>query len=1017
MTALNIKPTHKIVKDYFDELSRITAQGGLNEGAVKPAFSKLLSHCCKSKQLTLVEEQTYGKIRVDGVIKDESQFPLGYWEAKDTNDDLPTEIKKKFAKGYPKTNILFQSPGHAILYQDGEKILDCDLNNADYLIEAIAVFLSYQKPEYKEWTKAVEEFKGRVPELAEELKKKIEEERQGNQRFIAAFNGFADLCRNAINPNIADAAIEEMLIQHLLTERIFSRVFDNPEFAKRNVIASEIEKVIDALTSRSFSRQEFLKKLDRFYAAIERAASTISDFSQKQGFLNTVYEKFFQGFAVKVADTHGIVYTPQPVVEFMVKSVDELLRAEFGRSLGDAGVHILDPFVGTGNFLLHVMRAIPKTLLAQKYASELHCNEVMLLPYYIASMNIEHEYFTQTGEYKPFEGICLVDTFELAEPKNKEFSFLTQANTARVNKQKNSPIFVIIGNPPYNAHQINENDNSKNRKYPVIDKRVAETYAKSSMATNKNALSDVYVKAFRWASDRISDEGIVAFVSNNSFINNFTFDGMRKHLANDFSSLYILDLGGDVRKNPKISGTSHNVFGIQVGVSINLLIKKKNAKMGEINVFYNSVDAFWRKEQKYDYLSGKSSYKGIDWQKLQPNKKNNWLVDGHQEDFETLVPIGTKEAKSGDTNESIFSIYSNGVVTNRDVWTYNFIKDELGSNMQRMINTYNEHVFRWSRSSSPKGKAIDDFVTNDDKNIKWCSRLKECLKRGQFAEFSKIKIRNSLYRPFCFQYIYFDEIMIHRQGQFRSIIPTLECENENKIICLPAIGATKTFHCLATNLISDLHLTGDSQCFPFYIYNEDGANRRENITDWALNQFKTHYNNKKITKWDIFYYVYGLLHSKAYRARYEANLKRELPRLPYAPDFFAFAKAGKRLADLHLNYETAPEWPLLRVENPKLPLDWRVDKMKLSKDKKQIVYNDFLTLTGVPEAAYEYRLGNRSALEWVIDQYQISVDKRSGITNDPNRLDDPQYIVRLLGQVITVSVETVKIVNSLPEIQ
>ena len=341
-----------------------------------------------------------------------------------------------------------------------------------------------------------------------------------------------------------------------------------------NIIAHEIDKVIQALTSQSFSREGFLTKLDRFYHAIEATAAAIDEYSQKQSFLNTVYERFFQGFSVKVADTHGIVYTPQPIVDFMVRSVDHLLSYEFGRSLGDPGVHILDPFVGTGNFIMRTMREIPKTRLEAKYAAELHCNEVMLLPYYIASMNIEHAYFEATGTYKPFEGICLVDTFELAEAKQP--SLFAQANLERVERQRKTPIFVIIGNPPYNAKQLNENDNNKNRKYPVIDARVSETYAKDSKATNKNALSDMYVKAIRWASDRIikNQEGIVAFVSNNSFADQIAFDGLRKHLAQDFDEIYVLDLGGNVRQNPKLSGTTHNVFGIQVGVSISFFIRK-----------------------------------------------------------------------------------------------------------------------------------------------------------------------------------------------------------------------------------------------------------------------------------------------------------------------------------------------------------------------------------------------------------------------------------------------------------
>jgi predicted helicase len=578
MPYLNLKANSQPVQTFYREIKEKQQLSFLHEGAVAPHFSKLLQYCGRQFNWTLIEQYPIARLgrhplKADGALLDEFKLVHGLWEAKDTQDDLPTEAKKKFQADYPPDNILFQAPDRAILYQNGSQVIDADITKPPELIDTLKLFFEYQPPAYEQWELAVDEFRDKVPELARSLLHLIEEERKYNKRFVQALDDFTELVRQAINPNIALSAVEEMLIQHLLTERIFRRVFDNPDFANRNIIAVEIEKVIQALTSRHFSRSDFLSKLDRFYGAIETTAATIDDFAQKQDFLNTVYEKFFQGFSIKVADTHGIVYTPQPIVEFMVRSVDDILQKEFHKSLGHRDVHILDPFVGTGNFILRIMQHIPKTLLPHKYTHELHCNEVMLLPYYIAAMNIEHAYFELTGQYQPFEGICMVDTFELAE--GKQMSMFAKGNTERVERQKQAPIFVIIGNPPYNAHQVNENDNSKNRKYPYLDRRVAETYAKDSAATNKNALSDVYVKAIRWATDRIGDEGIVAFVTNNSFVDQIAFDGMRKHLEQDFDDIYILDLGGNVRKNPKLSGTTHNVFGIQVGVSINIFVRKR----------------------------------------------------------------------------------------------------------------------------------------------------------------------------------------------------------------------------------------------------------------------------------------------------------------------------------------------------------------------------------------------------------------------------------------------------------
>jgi predicted helicase len=535
MERLNLKPTHKSVQHYYEALSQFKTIGVSHEGAVRSAFQNLLEHCGRQLAWKLVLEWPIKRdrahsLRVDGAMVDEFRIPHGYWEAKDSHDDLGKEIKKKLAVGYPEKNIIFQAPERAILWQNGRSVLDADLTEPLALVEVLKQFFDYTPPELKDWDDAVAHFQNQVPELGQALKELIEKEQKLNARFLAVFDDFYALCRQSINPNLSKEAVEEMLIQHLLTERIFRTVFNNPDFTRRNVIAAEIEKVIDALTSQAFSREGFLGTLDRFYKAIDTAARTIEDFSQKQLFLNTVYEKFFQGFSVKVADTHGIVYTPQPIVNFMVRSVEEILQKEFGKSLSSSDVHILDPFVGTGNFIVHILQAIKKTALPQKFENELHCNEVMLLPYYIASMNIEHEFYELTGTYETFAGICLVDTFELAEGGQATLSFMNPENTARVERQKKSPIKVVIGNPPYNVGQLNENDNNKNRKYKVMDKRVAETYAKDSRATNKNALSDPYVKAIRWASDRIGPEGIVAFVSNNSFIENLAFDGMRKHL-------------------------------------------------------------------------------------------------------------------------------------------------------------------------------------------------------------------------------------------------------------------------------------------------------------------------------------------------------------------------------------------------------------------------------------------------------------------------------------------------------
>ena len=1023
MPQLNLKPNHKAVRDYYATLQQYDKHDITHEGAVSSPFDTLLHTCAKQMNATFVPQYALrtpagNRIVIDGTILDEYGLPFAYWEAKDMDDDLARAVIDKREAGYPLDNILFQNPQRAILYQNGHEVLDLDITEPANLIAALQFLCSYTAPALDNWQTAVADFRTHVPDLASELKERIEQRHETDPAFKKAFTDFYETCRTSINPELSQDAVEEMLIQHILTERIFRTVFDRSDFTRRNIIAREIENVSDVLMRQSMSRDEFLGPLNRFYVAIEQAATLCQDFSQKQHFLNTFYEKFFQGFSEDVADTHGIVYTPQPIVDFMVNSVAHILETEFGRSLSDTGVHIIDPFVGTGNFIVRLMHDIQGTALEAKYRHELHCNEVMLLPYYIASLNIEQEYFQRMGTYLPFEGIALADTFELFEGQQRHIMF-TQENTERVERQKAADMFVIIGNPPYNIHQANENDNNRNRKNKTLDTLLRETYSQDSKATNKNALSDPYVKAMRWASKRVGKEGVVAFVTNNGFLDGMAFDGMRKHLSQDFDAIYILDLGGNVRQNTKLSGTTHNVFGIQVGVSVNFFVKRStvrtDSKLAEI--FYARVDEFWRKEEKYNYLNSKEHYQNIEWQQITPDSRYTWLTEGLHAEFDTFIPMGTKKAKAtkGGTVGVIYKTYSLGVGTNRDAWVYNFNPDTLAENVQKTIGFYNAQVLKWLVTPEKSIVNIDNFVEYDNTKISWSSALKRQFKSGKIAEFSDAKLRYALYRPFTKTHLFFDRIMNHSVFVFPSVFPIPETETENRVICVGGYGR-KEFAVLMSRCIPDLNFYADpQQSFPFYTYDEDGTNRQENITDWVLAEFRTHYSDDTITKWDIFHYNYGLLHHPTYSEKYEANLKRDLPHIPFAEDFWGFANAGEALADLHVNYESVPKYDGLKyIETPGMTVDWRVEKMRLSKDKTQLVYNDFLTLDGIPAEAYDYRLGNRSALEWVVDQYRVKTDKRSGIVNDPNRESEPRYIVDLIARVITVSLKTVEIVKNLP---
>lgn len=1009
----------KAIDRYYKQLQDYKGRADY-ELAIRTAFLNLLNDTAHQVKWMLIPEQTIeGGIRPDGVLRDSFDLKRGFWEAKGPQSDLEKEIASKIAAGYPLTNTIFENTKRAILFQNKKRAFEFNLHNPNEVSDLLNQFFTYTEPDIASFEVAVQEFKESVPELARALLAIIEREYKQNKKFIVAFDTFAELCRTSLDPKIGTDVINEMLVQHLLTERLFSTVFDNPDFIRRNAIAAEIEKVIDALTSRSFNRHEFLKSLDRFYVAIEGAARSIDGWLERQHFLDTVYERFFQGYSVKRADTYGIVYTPQEIVDFMCASVDEVLQREFGTSIAEPDVQIIDPSVGTGSYIVNLLHRIPTHRLKYKYRNDLFCNELMLLAYYIASLNIEHEYYSRVGEYAPFEGICFTDTLELAE--SNQLSMFVEENTERIQREKDAQIMVVIGNPPYNVGQKNENDNNKNRRYPVIDGRIHETYVRDSKASNKNAVSDAYVKFFRWATDRLQGrDGIVCFVSNNSFVDQFAFDGMRKHLLQSFTQIYHLDLHGNVRKNPKLSGTIHNVFGIQVGVGITIAVR--NSRNQARKLYYYRVPEYWHKMEKLAFLKKKRGIVEIEWEELQPDERYTWLTEGLCPEFATFLPMGTKEAKlvsktekRGFEIETVFRTFSSGVNTSRDTWVYSFDSNALVVKTKRFIETYNSEIDRWRRCGSSI-TTVDSFVTYDDTRIKWSEGLKLALKRNHYTEFSETKIRASLYRPFCKQWLFFDRTLNERVYQFPQFFPAPTTEVENVVICVAGIGDRKGFGCLAANAIPSYDLAFEkAQCFPYYTYSEDGTNSRENITDWALAQFQAKYG-PEVTKWDIFHYVYALLHHPQYRERYAENLKRDLPHIPLLhrkEAFLACVAIGRQLMDLHLHYEEAKEYPLKWIENKDVPFSWRVEKMKLTPDKSAIIVNESLTLSGIPQDCYHYRLGNRSALEWVIDQYQVSEDKRSDIVSDPNQLDDEEYIVHLVGKVITVSMETVRLVNEL----
>jgi predicted helicase len=837
----------KLIETYYADLKELAVQNVMYEMGVRPAFHALLQAAGKEHRWTLIAEQekkVNGKrIRPDGTFKDDMNLVRGYWEAKDTDDKLDVEIEKKRKAGYPLNNIIFEDTATAVLYQHGQRILTADMKDPANLAELVLEFFRYVEPEIEEFEDAIDEFKERVPDLAVGLAKKIATSHKDNPAFKKAFADFFELCKTSLNPNLSQSAVDEMLIQHILTERLIREIFDNPEFVRRNVIAAEVEKVMQAMTSQSFDRNTYLKELDRFYVAIEHAARTLTDFSDKQHFLNTVYERFFQGYSVKLADTMGIVYTPQAIVDFMCASVEEVLKTEFGKTLASDDVYLIDPCTGTGNFIVNLIRRIPKAKLEAVYKHRLFANEIMLLPYYIAALNIEHAYFEQTGKYEAFEGLCFVDTLDMAEHAQGQLGFMTARNSERVERQRKSPITVVIGNPPYNSRQMNDNDQNKNRKYDVIDERIRDTYAKDSTATSKTALGDAYVKFFRWAVDRLEGrDGIVCYVTNNSFTDQAAFDGMRSHLLRDFDFVYHVDLQGNVRHNPKLSGSAYNVFGIQVGVGITVAARRAGTKSRGLK--YHAVAPDLPRLDKLRMLRSAAAIAGVTWTNVVPDSRSTWINVGSA-GFDQFISIGTKEGKAaeGANSKVIFQSYGRGVATSRDSLAYSFEPASVTSRMRAFADAYNGEVDRYKRAAEPKPDP-DAFVRYAE--IKWSRDLKLDLKRGNYIAFDDAKVRAALYRPFTAMHLFFDRVANEEVYLMPGFLPTQSAGEENVLLCATGVGAERPFATMASRRLPDLNFFGPGtvpQWFPFYVYDENGTNRRENITDWAIDQYRTHYKD------------------------------------------------------------------------------------------------------------------------------------------------------------------------------
>ena len=800
--------------------------------------------------------------------------------------------------------------------------------------------------------------------------------------------------------------------------------------------------MLDLLDEQSLEKDAEI--LEKFYQSVKTRAAGIDNAEGKQRIIIELYDKFFKTAFPKLVEKLGIVYSPVEVVDFIIYSVNDILIKEFGRSISDENVHLLDPFTGTGTFITRLLQSglISKEDLLRKYTSEIHCNEIVLLAYYIAAVNIEntfHDLLGKDATYQAFEGICLTDTFQLGESHDGEklFSEMFPQNSKRVQRQQNAPLRIIFGNPPYSMGQKYANDNAQNQSYPKLDSRIAETYAKLTDAISKKSLYDSYFKAFRWSADRLDKTGgIIAFVSNGGWLDGNSTDGFRKSIEKEFTSIYVFNLRGNARTSGELrQQEGGGVFGLgsRTPIAITLMVRNPDVKTEKATIHYHEIGEYLTREEKLKIISGFKSFanENIPLKILQPNEEGDW-ISLRNNLFSTFIQLGDKENKQ---NNCFFKpFYSRGVNTARDSYCYNSNKANLTSKIKEFISYYESVREQFQLLNKTSRTSADNYIDFSTNKVTWNRGLKNDLNRNKQIEFNDNKLYISSYRPFFKQHVYFAQELNDMIYQMPKIFPTNQ--TENLAICVSS--NYKDGSVLISNLLPDSHFNGDTQAFPLYYYeaniskqkglfDEESKNdyiRRDAISDFIFKRAEKIYG-KNVTKEDIFYYVYGFLHSKEYRETFANDLKKMLPRLPLVEEvkvFWAFSKAGRKLAELHLNYETVAPYADAKVmgDDGKFYI---VEKLRFPKkeQKDTIIYNSKITISNIPAKAYEYVVNGKSAIEWIMERYQVTTHKESGIKNDPNdwaeEVGNPRYILDLLLSVINVSVQTVEIVEGLPKVK
>ncbi|MDE0326635.1 MAG: DEAD/DEAH box helicase family protein [Candidatus Poribacteria bacterium] len=1058
--ALNRKRRIEWLKRDTDGVCRILSNARcLSEGIDVPALDAVLFMTPRNSHIDIVqavgrvmrkaEGKTYGYIVLPvaipagadpaDVLNDNKRF-ASVWNVlralRSHDDRLNAEINRIDLNNQQTDRIIFsgfdgEGDGTGSLNEE-QLFLPIDLPPG--AIFAKIVEQCGDRKYWESWAADVADIFSRIVGRVESLLDTPEND--ALQEWFADFH--AEL-KSSINASVTQKHAIDMMAQHILTRPVFEALFENYDFASGNPVSIALDKLRNDFAE--FGLEDETRDLAGFYESVRMRARGIDNSEGRQRVLLELYEKFFQKALKKDAERLGIVYTPVEVVDFILHSVNEVLQDEFGRCLSDEGVHILDPFTGAGIFLARLLQSqlIHSDDLERKYQEELHANEIVLLAYYIAAVNIEEAFHGRRGEdkaYEPFNGIVLTDTFNLNKDKTLFPKEWLPDNNERVERQQQLPIGVIVGNPPWSAGQKSATDDNPNVEYPELEQRVSETYVEHSTANNKNSLYDTYKMAIRWASDRLEEQGIIAFVTNGSWIDGNADEGIRACLAEEFSSIYVLHLRGDARTSgERRRAEGGNVFGggSRTPVAITLLVKNPNATHEGCRIHYHDIGDYLTHEEKLDALSKAVSIKGFsDWQTIKPNKHHDW-IDQRSDAFTNFYPLGSEAAKKGEANDAIFRLYLRGLETTRDAYIYNFSRKACAENAMRMAQDY--LAARSEIEENPKLTA-DEAARLHSSNIKWSQELKNRIQR-RMTQFEDSHIRKAAYRPFVATNCYADHTFLSRAHQLDQMFP--DRSSENRVICAPGTGSKKAFSALMTDTMPDLGFNNATRCFPRWQYpkptdTRDTAGmfegidkppeRIDNISDTALHAFREHYGDHSITKDAIFDYVYGVLHTPSYREAFANDLSKMIPRIPFAPDFHTFAATGVALADLHLNYETCERYPLKLVyahggdpQPHHFRLGTRAMRFTDKQTKTTLIVNEHVQLAGIPEAAHQYVVNGRTPLEWFIDRYKITQDKDSGIVNDPNGwFADPRDLVTAIERIVYVSVESARIIEGLPSL-